>query len=73
MIDSYGNNVFLINKLPVKGASTVNEDGSYTIFIRAQLSCEERRKSYLHELKHILRDDFYGSDVQQIEASAHQE
>ena len=71
MIDDYGNNVFFINNLPVKGSCTENEDGSHSIFIRAQLSDETKRKVYLHELKHIINDDFSKADVQEIEYEAH--
>lgn len=71
MIDEYGNNVFLINKLTVPSAVTINEDGSFTIFINAQLSHEKQKKCYLHELHHILNNDFERYDVQEIECFAH--
>ena len=71
MIDKYGNNVFLISGLPVKGAVTENEDNSYTIFINANQSDDGIMKTYYHELGHILNHDFEKHDVQQIEAEAH--
>lgn len=70
MIDIFGNNVVFL-KLPVDAATTHNEDGSYTIFLSDQLSDERRMECYVHELKHIHGDDFYKSDVQEIEALAH--
>lgn len=71
MIDGYGNNVLLISGFPVKGAVTPNEDGSYSIFINANQSDEGIRRTYYHELGHILNNDFEKEDVQQIESEAH--
>ena len=48
-----------------------NEDGSYTILINAKLSDAGRIEAYQHAVKHILADDFYKSDVQEIESNAH--
>ena len=71
MIDEYGNNVNFISKFPVKGACVQNEDGSYSIFIKAELSWEEQIITYIHELKHIKNHDFEKFNVQEIEAEAH--
>ena len=71
MIDAYGNNVFFINKLPVNAVVTENEDGSHSIFINAGLSHDQRKKSYLHELRHINNNDFEKYDVQEIEYNTH--
>lgn len=49
-----------------------NEDGSYTILINAKLSYEAQLRAYNHALKHINEDDFGRSDVQAIEARAHE-
>jgi len=49
-----------------------NEDGSYTILINARLSYETQLRAYEHALKHINDDDFDKSDVQIIEAEAHE-
>ena len=73
MIDKYGNNVFLISGLPVKGAVTENEDGSYTIFINPNQSDQGIMQTYYHELGHILHNDFEKHDVQEIETEAHKE
>lgn len=72
MIDKYGNNVILIDGLPVKGAVTENADGTYTIFINSSLSDSSIIKTYIHELKHIKNCDFENNDVQEIEFLAHQ-
>lgn len=39
-------------------AVTLNDDGSYTIFINKALSWENQQKKFLHALKHILGNDF---------------
>lgn len=52
---------------------TGNEDGSYTIFINARLSYESQLEAYKHALKHINNNDFEKTDVQQIEAIAHEQ
>ena len=70
MIDSFGNNVIFLD-IPVNATTTLNEDGSYTIFINNKLPEEKRLKTYIHELKHIKRGDFYKSNVQEIELQAH--
>ena len=71
MIDDYGNIVVYMNKFPVNACTTLNEDGSYTIFINASLSDKKKMECYLHELFHINNDDFFKSDVQEIEKNAH--
>ena len=71
MTDQFGNNVHFINGFRCKGAVTCNEDGSYDIFIRADLSHEEKVRVYLHELSHIMNDDFSKADVQSVEYEAH--
>ena len=73
MIDSYGNNVFLMSKFPVRACCTKNEDGTHSIFINAGLSYKEQLKSYRHELAHIRNDDFREGNVQDIEKSVHEQ
>lgn len=55
----------------VKGCATKNDDGSYTIFIEDTLSQEEKEKTLLHELKHIVCDDFAADNVDHAECLAH--
>lgn len=66
-------NVVVLDFKNVKSreAVTENTDGSYTIFLNARESYEQQVKSYEHALKHIENDDFKQSDVQVIEALAH--
>lgn len=65
-------NVVLLNfPGPEREAVTHNEDDSYTIFINAKLSFDGRQQAYHHALNHIKANDFEKTDVQQIEAIAH--
>lgn len=57
--------------MPTNEAVTVNEDGSYTIFINARLNREQQIKSYYHAMNHIAGEDFDKKNVQEIEALAH--
>lgn len=57
--------------MPTNEAVTVNEDGSYTIFINARLNREQQIKSYYHTMKHIVGEDFEKENVQEIEVLAH--
>lgn len=55
----------------IPGCVRHNSDDSYTIFIDASLSCEKQREVYLHEMRHILGNDFDKEDVQKIEMQNH--
>lgn len=64
------------NSIPA--AVTANDDGSYSIFINARISYENRIQAYQHELRHILNHDFDTNDinnatVNEIELSTHDE
>ena len=48
-----------------------NEDGSYTIFIESSLDSIRQREAFLHAIKHIIGDDFYKYNVDDIETTAH--
>ena len=65
-------NVQMMN-LPIKtkALTTINFDGSYTIILNSRLSYEQQKLCYLHELKHILGNDFYAYNVDIIEHIAH--
>ena len=53
-------------------AVTLNEDGSYTIFLNSRNSHAQNMESYKHAMLHILRGDFYSDKTaDQIEAEAH--
>ncbi len=53
-------------------AVTLNEDGSYTVFINANMASNQIEKAYQHALHHIKNNDFEKDDVQKIEAEAHE-
>lgn len=45
-------------KNSIPATSTINADGSYSIFINSRLVREQQINGYIHELKHILQLDF---------------
>ena len=52
----------------VGGMVTVNEDGTFSVYINARNSEEKQKKSLAHEVKHITDEDFYsGKSVDEIE------
>lgn len=51
----------------VKALSTKNEDDSYTIILNSKLNIEQNKRSFLHELRHIKKNDFNKEDVNKIE------
>ncbi len=53
---------YLDFKNSVPATSTVNEDGSYSIFLNSRLTKEQQANGYIHELKHILQMDFESRD-----------
>lgn len=61
--------IIVIKDMPsgLKGCVSSNADGSYTIFINARLNLEQQQEVYLHELRHILNDDFCKFDVDTVE------
>lgn len=59
------------NPFGVKGSVHKNVDESYTIIINAHLNAEQQKEVYLHEMKHILGNDFSKEDVNRIELQAH--
>ena len=56
-----------------KEAVTENEDGSYTIFIDKNISDENKKKHFIHALKHIYNDDLCNKDysANEIESMTH--
>ena len=55
----------------IPGCVRHNSDDYYTIFIDASLNYEKQHEVLLHEMRHILGDDFSESDVQMIEMKNH--
>lgn len=57
--DDYNINVQILdfgNSIPA--TVTINDDGSFSIFLNARLSYERRLEAYLHEIRHIQNQDF---------------
>ena len=52
-------------------AVTENEDGSFTIFLNANLASNQIEAAYRHAMRHIQNNDFEKTDVQEIESEAH--
>lgn len=47
-----------------------NNDGTYIIFLDPRRSRDQQIEDYIHELMHILNEDFYnGLPIQIVEAS----
>ena len=44
----------------IHGASTINEDGSFTILIDPRDSYDVQLETFFHEIEHIRNGDFYG-------------
>ena len=55
----------------IPGCVKHNADDSYTIFIDASLSYEKQHEVFLHEMRHIIGNDFEEDDVQNIEMKNH--
>lgn len=52
----------------VGGMVTPNDDGTYSVYINANLDRERQMEAYRHELKHIANGDFYnGKPIEEIE------
>lgn len=74
MIDASREDVFVyLIDLPynTKEAVSPNEDGSFSIFINARLSNAAQFQAYQHAMHHITNADFAKTEVQSIEAAAH--
>lgn len=67
------NSDYFIRHLPfpvskIGGMVMPNDDGTYSIYINANLNPERQRKAFFHELKHIENDDLYnGKPIEEIE------
>lgn len=50
-------------KLPwsIKGLVTPNDDGTFSIFVNSRWPEAWQLMTYVHEVRHIQRDDFYNS------------
>lgn len=66
---------FIVRLVPlpgcVNGVVRLSDGGFYNVYINANLSPEAQRRAVLHELRHIVRDDFYnGLPIEEVEADA---
>ena len=62
--------VYMVN-LPgdVKGAVRLDDEGFASIYINDSLSPQAKREVFLHELRHLRRNDFYNrKDIRAVEA-----
>ena len=68
--DDYNINVQIIDfGNSIQETVTINDDGSFSIFLNARLSYERRLEAYWHEMRHIQNQDFYGDmSVDEMEA-----
>lgn len=49
----------------------VGEDDCYRVYLNAHDSHEQNKKSFEHEIRHIVGDDFSKYDVNEIEKDNH--
>lgn len=63
--------VYLV-KLPgtIHGAVRIDADGFPSIYINEALSPDAKRAAFLHEIRHIERDDFYNNkSIREVETT----
>lgn len=58
-------------KNSIPSSVVLNDDDSYTIFLNSRLNYCTLQSAYLHELRHINNNDFYRTNVNQIENVTH--
>lgn len=52
----------------IKALVTLGEDNYYSIYVNSNLPHEVQREAIKHELRHIMRDDFFNSNsIQEVE------
>lgn len=68
---SFDYQVFMMDGMTTNETVTVNEDGSYTIFINRNLCESKRLKAFNHAINYIKNNDFEKGNVQDIESVAH--
>lgn len=44
---------------PLKGATVLDNEGDYNVYLNAKLSADERVETYRHEIEHIRQGHFY--------------
>ena len=67
------NCVEIQSDLPFKEGVVYNgEEDVYTIVLNYDMSPSRKREAFEHAMKHIMNEDFYKADVQQIEYDCHE-
>ena len=57
----------------IRGFTKMDNDGDYTIILNSRMSLETQRRTYLHEIEHIEKDDIHSPlTADQIEAVRHE-
>ena len=57
----------------IGGTVVEDADGFNNVYINARRSVEAQRESFLHELRHIARDDFHnGLPIEEVEDARHE-
>lgn len=51
----------------IKGYTAIDDDGNYNIYLNKNLSSEQQRLTYLHEMTHIKRGDWDKDSVKDAE------
>jgi hypothetical protein len=61
--------VYLIDlPIDVRGAVRLDEDGFASIYINSRLSEQTKKAAFLHEIRHIRRNDHYNlRNIREIE------
>ena len=55
----------------IKAAVMLDNEGFPSIYINDKLSPEAKKRAFLHELKHIRREDFYNTQtLRKVEGKA---
>lgn len=50
------------------GVVALNDDGTYSVYINARASEEQKKRAMRHEYDHMANDDMYGDkDIRDIE------
>ena len=65
-----------VYEYPLPGINEVvrqNEDGSYTILVSESLQKFKQLEALNHAIRHIIREDWQGGDVNDIERETHAE
>lgn len=54
---NYNIQVIDLKNTSVRATHSMNEDGSYTIFINSRFNREQQESSFWHEIVHIMNND----------------